>query len=94
MNIHLRTLNLSAWIALLTTLIFPGHQATDGAARTDFGFPFPFITQYHNEIMEGHRWLLRGIRIDLLYFLLDVAIIYAIIHGLLYFVSKFKSQKK
>ncbi|WP_227793260.1 hypothetical protein [Paenibacillus guangzhouensis] len=79
---------------LLTILIFPGHHVTVGAARTEFGFPFRFVTQYHNEIVEGHRWFLRGIRIDLLYFLLDVAIIYVIIHGLLYFVTKLKSQKK
>jgi len=94
MKIHLRILNLSAWIALLTLLIFPGHHATVGTSRTEFGFPFRFVTQYHNEIMEGHRWLLRGIRIDLLYFLMDVAIIYTIIHGLLYFVSKLKSRQK
>jgi len=94
MKLHLRILNLSAWIVLLTILIIPGQLVTVGALRTNFGFPFRYVTQYPHTITEGHRWFLRGIRIDLLYFILDVLIVYGIIHGLLYIISKMKATKK
>ncbi|WP_314585793.1 hypothetical protein [Paenibacillus terrigena] len=90
MRINLRILNLSAWIALLTIIIVPGKVYNAGILRTEFGFPFRFFVEYHNKMNESHVWFLRGIRIDLLYFMFDVLIIYGILHGLLYILSRAK----
>jgi hypothetical protein len=85
MKINKRIFNLSAWLALLTIILIPGKE---GALRTEFGYPFRFLIQYHNESIESKIWFIRGVNIQLLLFLFNVLIIYGLIHVVLYLNTK------
>jgi hypothetical protein len=92
MKINKRILNLSAWLALITIILTPGKVATEGALRTDYGYPFRFFTQFHNGA-DGDIWFIRGVSIELLYYFFNVLIIYGLVHVLIYLKDKVKSTK-
>jgi len=92
MKINKRLINLSAWVALFTILIFPGEVFTEGTNRTEYGYPFVFFTQFKNEA-ESTRWFIKGISISLLPYLANMVIIYLILLGLNTSYIKLKSKK-
>ena len=75
MKIHLGLLNLSAWLALITLIIVPGEITSKGIPIAKYGFPFRFYTQIHSGNVKS-VWLIQGISINLLYFLLNIVFIY------------------
>lgn len=77
MKINKRILNYSLWLSLLTILIFPGNLFTEDTKGMRYGFPFPFLIHYHQD-----HWFIRGVSINILYYLIDIIIIYFIIIGL------------
>ena len=87
MKVHKLILTLSFWLALLTILFIPGDVSTEGAFRTEYGFPLRFFTQYHQE-MKGNRWFILGVRIELINYLFNVLIIYGVILGLKHIKTK------
>lgn len=93
MKIHKRILNLSFWIALITIIFIPGKVYTEGSARTEFGFPIRFFTQYHTDMNESSNWFISGVKIDLLNYFFNVLIIYGVIHVLLYLKNRLKLTK-
>lgn len=91
MKVDIRILNLSYWLALLTILFFPGKVLTEGAHRIEYGFPFRFFIQYHHEL-NGNRWFLQGVSIQLLLYFLDVAIVYGMLLGIKQVYKKLMSR--
>ncbi|OAB42333.1 hypothetical protein [Paenibacillus antarcticus] len=92
MKVHKLILNISVWIALLAILFIPGNVPTAGAHRTEYGFPLRFFTQYHYEVNEN-RWFLQGVSIQLLNYVINVAIIYGVILGLKHLNNKLKKNR-
>ena len=92
MKMRKRILNLSFWIALITIIFIPGKVYTEGSARTEFGFPIRFFTQYHTNI--NSNWFIHGVRIDLLNYFFNVLIIYGFIHVLFYCKNMLLNRNK
>ncbi|MMZ59107.1 RNA pyrophosphohydrolase [compost metagenome] len=84
--------NISFWLALLTILLIPGKIPTEGASRTEYGFPFRFLRQYHTNPVN--EWFIQGVNIQLLYYFLDVFIIYGLIHAGLNLWNRWKPINK
>lgn len=93
MKINQRILNLSAWLALSTLVVFPGDRMIEGTHRTEYGYPIRYFTQYHNYENES-QWFMAGIYFDLLAYLFDVLIIYALLHVLFYLKNKLRAANK
>lgn len=93
MKINKRILNLSTWLALITLLLIPGKFQTEGVQRIEFGFPIRFFTTYHNETNES-LWFASTVSIKLLYFFINILIIYVVIHVILQIKNKMKTSKE
>ncbi|WP_339265750.1 hypothetical protein NYE54_20310 [Paenibacillus sp. FSL K6-1330] len=85
MRIDKRILNISAWLALLTILVFPGKIWAEGEStpRIEYGFPFRFFIKYYPDHMDSSPWFIKGVHIQLLLYFLNVMVIYWIIRMLL-----------
>lgn len=92
MKVNKRILNISFWVALLTVLFIPGDIPAEGAHRTEYGFPLRFFKQYHYELNDN-KWFLQGVSIELLYYFLDVAIIYGVLLGIKHIYNTFTKEK-
>jgi|SRR5690625_2183784 len=92
MRQRIRILNLSAWLALLSVLFIPGKVYTEGSLITEYGFPFRFLTQYHNHF-DKSRWLITDVNIQLLEFLFNVLFIYLCILAGGYLIRRLKAKR-
>jgi len=88
MELDKRIFNYSCWIALMSILIFPGNINDDGAKGIEYGFPFRFFTQYHQD-----SWFIRGVHINLLYYLFNVIIIYFLFLGFREVYKRFSKRE-
>ncbi|MBA9087895.1 8-oxo-dGTP pyrophosphatase MutT (NUDIX family) [Fontibacillus solani] len=81
--------NISFWLALLTIILTPGKVPTEGASRIEYGFPFRFFIQY-----QSTEWFIQGVGIQLLYYFLDVFIVYGLINAGLNLWNRLKPIKE
>jgi|GEM_PF-1646786 hypothetical protein len=89
MKIHKRILNLSAWLAVLAVFLIPGTLNNNNETlRTEYGFPLRFLTDYHVSNSNGSTWFISDMYINLLVYFVNVLLIYAGIHVIVYFKKR------
>jgi hypothetical protein len=72
-QINWKVMNLSAWIVVIITYVFPFHYIDNATAKV--GFPFSFLSVYKN----WNTNLLISFNIDLGSLILNIVIVYLII---------------
>ncbi|WP_366294015.1 hypothetical protein [Paenibacillus sp. AN1007] len=94
MKINLKIFNLSAWLAALAVWCLPGTIETEGGPlRTEYGFPFRFLTDYHLPNPDGAIWFISDMHINLLVYFFNILFIYAGIHVILYLKKRIKEKQ-
>lgn len=85
MSISKKYFNIAAWITLLLGYILP-YELTEEAVML-IGFPFSYLTVYIQGLGSASS-LLRTMHLNPVLLLIDISIIYVIIHLLLLLIKK------
>ncbi len=94
MKFNNRIFNFSAWLALLTLIFFPGKVITEVVTRTEYGYPIRFFVRYHEYEITDSKWFANSISLQILYYFIDVLIIYCVICLILFIKQWMKSEAK